>query len=295
MRLASLKRLALGVGILVGSIHCSSDDDPQVADASVEGSATGGSRDASADARDASAGGDTGGSAGSGTGGGGAGGGTLEAGVDSVAPDGSAGASGAIDAGADGTADGPRVDAADARGEAEAATPSAEASADTGVVDAPAVPVVDAGLDSAEATAPTGDAGVTFAQVRTVFAQNCANCHSAGNAAQRIDLITPAGLYARLTGPLPSNYEGFCNVDGGVDGGGDALHAVVPGDPSASYLYRKIVAVPPAICGQRMPRVGSSSSSIGCDVAEADGGDFCLSQEDIDLIGKWIEADAPND
>src|SRR5882757_8485093 len=65
------------------------------------------------------------------------------------------------------------------------------------------------GASDADASdAPT----VAFSAVTAIFEAKCAACHGASDAAMppRIDLITAAGRYARLTTPLPNNQEGRC-------------------------------------------------------------------------------------
>jgi hypothetical protein len=266
MKFSSSRRIALGVGLILATAHCNGDDNETMADASVDAHvADAVVSDNNADARDA------GGSGGS-------------DGGNSSPDDGSGGSDGAaasVDGGS--RVDGAAVDASDAEASSSAV--------DTGA-DVPRIPV-DAGADTGEvldalADVPLipDDAGPTFAHVKQIFALRCGACHGEAMAAKHIDLVTPTGLRERLVGPL-AVAQGFCGVDGGADGGGAPLHAIVPGNTTESYLYQKIVAGPPVTCGMRMPRMGSA----GCD--KVDGGNICLSQGDTDTIKQWIETNAP--
>jgi hypothetical protein len=104
----------------------------------------------------------------------------------------------------------------------------------------------DAGRDIPMATDPraalcteveAGSSLVSYDVVQTIFTQNCVICHSAGN-----DLNLEAGVsWANLVNqPAPTS-----EACGGT--------LVVPGSPSASYLYQKLTS--PAPCsGSQMPR-----------------------------------------
>jgi len=104
----------------------------------------------------------------------------------------------------------------------------------------------DAGRDVPIATDPraaicteleAGSSLVTYDVVKTIFNQNCVICHSPGN-----DLDLQAGVsWANLVNqPAPAS-----EACGGT--------LVVPGSPSASYLYQKLTN--PAPCtGSQMPR-----------------------------------------
>jgi hypothetical protein len=180
-------------------------------------------------------------------------------------------------------------------------------------VDSPVQPV-DAGLpgiDSAmDAPALTGiDGGATLAQIKSLIATRCAGCHTGtGTAATRINFADSpdAGstLYDRLLGPLV--LETYCGEN--LDAGGDAAQprrAIVPGDPSSSFLYLKITGTqpspgsPPANCGVRMPRVlvpgvdGGAPTQPSCDTLDGGAAANCLGSADIDLVRQWILEGAP--
>jgi hypothetical protein len=124
-------------------------------------------------------------------------------------------------------------------------------------------------------------------------------CHNFNDAGQtRIDLITPTGLYTRLTTPLPDGMEGQCGFsDAGTDGGDAAppsnRQPIVPGDPGASFLYLKVAGTQPAGCGVRMPRrrvttEDGGTTTVGCNLADGGAASNCLSQGDLDTILHWI-------
>ncbi len=76
---------------------------------------------------------------------------------------------------------------------------------------------------------------------------------------------TRAAAYAALVGP--SSTSALCGTRGRL---------VVPGSPSTSLLYLKLLAAPP--CGDRMPQGGSA-----------------LSATQVEMVRSWIAAGAPND
>ncbi len=103
----------------------------------------------------------------------------------------------------------------------------------------------DAAADASDGSKATGDSAsdapdgaVAFSAVTAIFEAKCAGCHRPTDAgAQRIDLITPAGRYDRLTTPLPTNQEGRCGfpvVEAGTPSDAsdllDATGADVTGD-----------------------------------------------------------------
>jgi hypothetical protein len=166
----------------------------------------------------------------------------------------------------------------------------------------------DAPSNDGRADAPDG--AVFFADVISIFQAHCQTCHRPRDSgAQLLDLTTPAGLYDRLTTPLPDNQEGRCGfvTDAGTDSGDAAdgapppnRQAIVPGDPGASLLYLKVAGTQPAGCGQRMPRRpvigedGGPAGSVGCDQADGGAPANCLTQQELDTILHWIEQGAPN-
>jgi hypothetical protein len=145
---------------------------------------------------------------------------------------------------------------------------------------------------------------VQFSAVTAIFNQNCMGCHRPRDAGpQLLDLVTPAGLYTRLTTPLDPAMEGACGFgDAGTDGGDAATPSnrqpIVPGDPGASFLYSKVTGTQPAGCGARMPRRnvtgddGGPAGSVGCNQADGGAAANCLSQADLDTILHWIEQGA---
>jgi hypothetical protein len=140
---------------------------------------------------------------------------------------------------------------------------------------------------------------VPFQSVVDILNAQCTGCHKSndGSVTGLIDLQTTAGLYARLTSPLPSGQEGQCGFpDGGTDDAGDAAMAnriaIVPGDTANSLLYLKISGTQPMGCGARMPRVkltldDGGTTTVACD--QADGGAVnCLTPEQANTIRDWI-------
>jgi hypothetical protein len=252
---------ALSLAAAFASVDCGGDDTSATGTAGSGGtSTTSGGQGGSGGTTG------TGGEGGSATGGGGTGG--------------SGGAGGVAGSGGGGTAGG--------NGESDGGV---EAASD----DAP-------GTDASPPDGPTANGVVPFSAVTTIFNAHCAMCHQPkGSGPQLFDLQTAAGLRDRLIAPLPANQEGRCGYpdNGGDDGGNVAAlpnrQAIVPGDTSASLLYRKITNTQPMGCRLRMPPVnvavddGGPARSASCNQA-ADGGAAanCLSDTEIDTIGTWI-------
>ncbi len=94
---------------------------------------------------------------------------------------------------------------------------------------------------------------------KTVFVPQCATsgCHGTTRALSPLDLQSP-GVEARLVGAR------------GIDCSSETL--IVPGNPNASFLVRKLRDATPS-CGSRMPRNGES-----------------LAAEDLACIEQWIAA-----
>lgn len=131
------------------------------------------------------------------------------------------------------------------------------ASCDGGVGGGPAGPRRDGSagdLDSGTAT-PCGPTGA----VLTLFAERCARCHGEGGSPPE---LTAAGLPALLTAE-------------------SAMHPgerfVVPGDPDASWLYRKVAGTQGAGGGALMP-LGASDPI-----------------REITVVEAWIRAGAPTE
>jgi hypothetical protein len=168
----------------------------------------------------------------------------------------------------------------------------------------------DAAIDRSPGDAADGGQ-VPFSAVTEILTTRCIACHRSNDGATTglVDYQTAAGLYTRLTTPLPDGQEGMCGFgDGGADSG-DAARSnrvlIVPGDTGASFMFLKITGAqppgnPPAGCGVQMPRVrligddGGPAGTVSC--AQADGGAAanCLSQTQIDTIRNWILQGAPN-
>lgn len=94
-----------------------------------------------------------------------------------------------------------------------------------------------------------------FCAVEGLFATKCRACHSSTAKLGGLDLQTDAraALVGRPSAQWPSEIR------------------VVPGDPAASLLYKKITGRQGAAHGQRMPLTGT------------------LDRESIELVKQWIE------
>ncbi len=110
--------------------------------------------------------------------------------------------------------------------------------------------------------------GTTYAsyglEVQQMFTEDCAvvGCHVPGNP--------PAGLILA---------RGFSyNLLVGVTAAEQATPRIDPGSPSTSYLYKKITAAP-GIVGSQMPAPNTNST---------------LTQDEKDLVARWINQGAPN-
>jgi hypothetical protein len=281
------------------SMNCGGDDDNGTGGTA---GSTGGKGGTAGSAGSTMSAGGKGGSGGNGGTAGSGGGGT--AGKGGGGSGGTAGSAGSAGNGGGGA----KADAGDSGPDAPTDSSNPETSTADVRTDAATEAATDAAPDTTTADRPDGS--VAFAAVTEIFTRRCITCHNVASATARIDLITPVGLYTRLTSPLPDNQEGKCGfptVDGGDagdDGGGDAAvmpnrTPIVPGDTSASLLYRKVAGTQPAGCGQRMPRIpqfnddGGAAGSVACDLADG-GAANCLSQADLDTIGNWITQGAPN-
>jgi hypothetical protein len=86
---------------------------------------------------------------------------------------------------------------------------------------------------------------VSYEVVQAIFSQNCVICHSLGNDLNLATGVSWANLVNR---PAPTS-----EACGGT--------LVVPGSPSASYLYQKLTN--PAPCsGSQMPRTDLFSDPL---------------------------------
>lgn len=106
----------------------------------------------------------------------------------------------------------------------------------------------------------------TFDRIRQqVFAQSCAlsACHDSESAAGGLILL-PGAAYSQLVGVLPTN----------LAAAGAGLERIYPGDPTLSFLYRKITNDLEGGWGGPMPAAGAA-----------------VSQELIDILGLWILGD----
>jgi hypothetical protein len=109
----------------------------------------------------------------------------------------------------------------------------------------------------------------TFATiVRKVFTPTCASfsCHGAGQAGG-LELL-PETAYARLVGVLATNPAARAA----------GVLRVVPGNPDASFLVRKLMGTLGPAEGQSMPRVGTR-----------------LPAAQLELVRRWIAAGASVD
>ena len=106
----------------------------------------------------------------------------------------------------------------------------------------------------------------TFDRIRQqVFAQSCAlsGCHDSESATGNLILL-PGAAYSQLVGVVPAN----------VAAAGAGLQRIYPGDPTLSFLYRKITNDLDSGWGVPMPASGPA-----------------VSQQLIDIIQLWIIGD----
>lgn len=107
----------------------------------------------------------------------------------------------------------------------------------------------------------------TFDRIRQqVFAVSCAKsgCHDSESHQANLILL-PNAAYSQLVGVLPTN----------AAAAGDGLERIMPGDPGASFLYRKIIA-------DLLPGYGSAMPLTGPPVPA----------QLIEIIRLWIIGDA---
>jgi hypothetical protein len=114
----------------------------------------------------------------------------------------------------------------------------------------------------ATASADGVTAAPPFSIIQQIFDYNCVYCHSQGADLE----LSPGVAWGNLVGrPAPPT-----EACGGT--------LVVPGDPSASYLYQKLSSDQPC-SGARMPRSEFASEPLpDCAIA---------------LVANWISAGAP--
>jgi hypothetical protein len=179
------------------------------------------------------------------------------------------------------------------------------------MLDAPMAPDAPQGTDAGMAGdgMMMGDGGTTLENISALFAARCVGCHNGTAAtASRLNLAemdsTGSSLRTRLLDPLP--LEAYCGMaDGGVGSDAGPRKAIVPGDPSQSFLYLKVMntqpspGAAPALCGTSMPRVripapdGGTATAIGCELAPGGASANCLSPAETEMIRSWIAAGAP--
>lgn len=163
-------------------------------------------------------------------------------------------------------------------------------------------------MDGLQGIDGMGDGGLSLENISALFSARCIGCHNGTGAnASRLNLAAtdPSGssLRARLLAPLP--LEAYCGIaDGGVGNDASPRKAVVPGDPSQSFLYLKVMNTQPspgpapALCGTSMPRVripapdGGTATAIGCELAPGGAAQNCLSPTETEMIRAWIAAGA---
>ena len=107
---------------------------------------------------------------------------------------------------------------------------------------------------AAQAPVPAAARPIDFNwDVRPILSENCFSCHGPDAKARRagLRLDTAEGAYAALTGRLPR-------------------HAIVPGQPGASELIRRVTATSAAL---RMPPAASNKT---------------LTPEQIEILRQWI-------
>jgi len=106
----------------------------------------------------------------------------------------------------------------------------------------------------------------TFDRIRQqVFAQSCAlsSCHDSESSAGGLILL-PGAAYSQIVGVVPSN----------LAAAGAGLERIYPGDPTLSFLYRKVTNDLEIGWGGSMPAAGSP-----------------VSQQLLDIIELWIVGD----
>lgn len=124
---------------------------------------------------------------------------------------------------------------------------------------------------SSTSASPPGAGTPTFSAVyANVIAARCTPCHTTpageGIALGKLDMTSRDAAYANLVNAPAAGSE--CVGLGA---------RVVPGDPAASLLHRKVSPAEPRPCGLKMPIGG------------------VLAQAEADAIDAWIAAGAKND
>lgn len=130
------------------------------------------------------------------------------------------------------------------------------------------------------ATAPEADLEPdTYARVRAIFERSCSGyCHAGGGDVGPSLILAPSDGSAPTLLDRPSRQV-------------PRVMLVVPGDPDASYLVRKIDGTMGAL-----PECASNSRRCGIPMPYAvrDGGPVVvMPAEERDLIRRWIAAGAP--
>ncbi len=113
---------------------------------------------------------------------------------------------------------------------------------------------------------PTAANGKTFASVQRIFDRSCASVSCHGEALAGGLGLTAGESYGRLVNAPASNLAAAAA----------GVIRVIPGDPDASFLLRKLTGQLAADEGARMPQVGNA-----------------LPAAQIDLVRRWIAAGAP--
>jgi hypothetical protein len=121
---------------------------------------------------------------------------------------------------------------------------------------------------------PAGGVTISYSQnIQPIYNRSCAlaGCHTGPVAAGSLDLT--AGKSYRQTVNVPSSQQ-------------PKLKRIAPGNPTNSYLVRKIGGAPgTSFSGVLMPQ--------GCPGTPLNGAQ-CLSADDIAAIVQWVTECAPN-
>ena len=136
---------------------------------------------------------------------------------------------------------------------------------DAGPAIADAAPAADAAPVPTDAP-PPGD--VRFAEVFGIFYSRCTGCHHAGTTGRA---------------PEVSSADTLVGIESSLPG----VVLVVPGDPDASYLYRKLEGTHADVCASR----GLDAMRCG-DRMPGGVGAAPLGDDELAIVRAWIEGGA---